>query len=161
MASNHTEHFSLNQWQADDQVKRTDFNEDNAKIDAALNDLSGGLAEKATTAALEALSKNLASMPCLVTGTYTGDGTDSRLISLGFQPKALLVMIEEGYSARPYTDDYYGGLALPGKPVCLQTSYGTNYILTIESKGFRVYYNRDRYILSNQKDTNYYYLAWK
>ena len=155
MASNHTEHFSLNQWQADDQVKRTDFNEDNAKIDAALNDLSGGLAEKATTAALEALSKKLAYMPCLVTGTYTGDGTDSRLISLGFQPKALLVMIEEGYSARPYTDDYYGGLALPGKPVCLQTSYGTNYILTIESKGFRVYYNRDRYILSNQKDTNY------
>lgn len=161
MASNHTEHFSLNQWQADDQVKRTDFNEDNAKIDAALNDLSGGLAEKATTAALEALSKKLASMPCLVTGTYTGDGTDSRLISLGFQPKALLVMIEEGYPAIPYTDDYYGGLALPGKPVCLQTSYGTNYILTIESKGFRVYYNRDRYILSNQKDTNYYYLAWK
>ena len=177
MASNHTEHFSLNQWLPDDQVKRTDFNEDNAKIDAALNDLSGGLAEKAgqaaldalaaevakkaTTAALEALSKKLASMPCLVTGTYTGDGTDSRLISLGFQPKALLVMREEGYSARPYTDDYYGGLALPGKPVCLQTSYGTNYILTIESKGFRVYYNRDRYILSNQKDTNYYYLAWK
>ena len=177
MASNHTEHFSLNQWLPDDQVKRTDFNEDNAKIDAALNDLSGGLAEKAdqaaldalaaevakkaTTAALEALSKKLASMPCLVTGTYTGDGAESRLISLGFQPKALLVMREEGYSARPYTDDYYGGLALPGKPVCLQTSYGTDYILTIESKGFRVYYNRDRYILSNQKDTNYYYLAWK
>lgn len=161
MASNHTEHFSLNQWLPDDQVKRTDFNEDNAKIDSALKDLAADVAKKATTAALEALSKKLASMPCLVTGTYTGDGTDSRLISLGFQPKALLVMIEEGYSARPYTDDYYGGLALPGKPVCLQTSYGTNYILTIESKGFRVYYNRDRYILSNQKDTNYYYLAWK
>ena len=47
-------------------------------------------------------------MPCLVTGTYTGDGAESRLISLGFQPKALLVMREEGYSARPYTDDYYG-----------------------------------------------------
>ena len=141
MASNHTEHFSLNQWLPDDQVKRTDFNEDNAKIDAALNDLSGGLAEKAgqaaldalaaevakkaTTAALEALSKKLASMPCLVTGTYTGDGAESRLISLGFQPKALLVMREEGYSARPYTDDYYGGLALPGKPVCLHTSDGT------------------------------------
>ena len=177
MASNHTEHFSLNQWLPDDQVKRTDFNENNAKIDAALNDLSGGLAEKAdqaaldalaaevakkaTTAALETVSKKLAAMPCLVTGTYTGDGTDSRLISLGFQPKALLVMREEGYSARPYTDDYYGGLALPGKPVCLQTSYGTDYILTIESKGFRVYYNRDKYVFSNQKDTNYHYLVWK
>lgn len=177
MASNHTEHFSLNQWLPDDQVKRTDFNEDNAKIDSALKDLAAAQAEKAdqtaldalaaevakkaTTAALEALSKKLASMPCLVTGTYTGDGTDSRLISLGFQPKALLVMIEEGYPAIPYTDDYYGGLALPGKPVCLQTSYGTNYILTIESKGFRVYYNNSRHTISNQKEANYYYLAWK
>ena len=181
MASNHTEHFSLNQWQADDQVKRTDFNEDNAKIDAALNDLSGGLAaaqaekadqtaldalaaevaKKATTAALEALSKKLASMPCLVTGTYTGDGAESRLISLGFQPKALLVMTDEGYSARPYTDDYYGGLALPGKPVCLKTVYGTDYILTVESQGFRVYYNKSKYVFSNQKEFNYHYRAWK
>ena len=94
----------------------------------ALDALAAEVAKKATTAALEALSKKLASMPCLVTGTYTGDGAESRLISLGFQPKALLVMREEGYSARPYTDDYYGGLALPGKPVCLQTSYGTRYI---------------------------------
>ena len=47
MASNHTEHFSLNQWQADDQVLRTDFNEDNAKIDSALKDLAAAQAEKA------------------------------------------------------------------------------------------------------------------
>ena len=177
MASNHTEHFSLNQWQADDQVLRTDFNEDNAKIDSALKDLAAAQAEKAdqsgldalaaevakkaATAALDALSKKLASMPCLVTGTYTGDGAESRLISLGFQPKALLVMTDEGYSARPYTDDYYGGLALPGKPVCLKTVYGTDYILTVESQGFRVYYNKSKYVFSNQKEFNYHYLAWK
>ena len=177
MASNHTEHFSLNQWQADDQVLRTDFNEDNAKIDSALKDLAAAQAEKAdqtaldalaaevakkaTTAALEALSKKLASMPCLVTGTYTGDGAESRLISLGFQPKALLVMTDEGYSARPYTDDYYGSLDLPGKPVCLKTVYGTDYILTVESQGFRVYYNKSKYVFSNKKEFNYHYLAWK
>ncbi len=177
MASNHTEHFSLNQWQADDQVLRTDFNEDNAKIDSALKDLAAAQAEKAdqtaldalaaevakkaTTAALEALSNTLTSMPRLVTGTYTGNGEESRLISLGFQPKALLVMTDEGYSARPYTDDYYGGLALPGKPVCLKTVYGTDYILTVESQGFRVYYNKSKYVFSNQKEFNYHYLAWK
>lgn len=60
MASNHTEHFSLNQWLPDDQVKRTDFNEDNAKLDAALNDLSGGLAEKADQTALDALAAEVA-----------------------------------------------------------------------------------------------------
>ena len=39
MASNHTTNYQLCQWQADDQVKRTDFNEDNAKLEAALADL--------------------------------------------------------------------------------------------------------------------------
>ncbi|WP_298025319.1 hypothetical protein [uncultured Dysosmobacter sp.] len=39
MASNHTTHYSLSQWQATDEVVRTDFNADNAKIDEALNGL--------------------------------------------------------------------------------------------------------------------------
>ena len=36
LASKHTEHYGLNQWEANDQVLHSDFNEDNAKIDAAL-----------------------------------------------------------------------------------------------------------------------------
>ncbi len=36
MASKQTEHYKLSQWEATDQVVRVDFNEDNAKIDAAL-----------------------------------------------------------------------------------------------------------------------------
>ena len=49
MASNQTSNYGLNQWEATDQVLRTDFNADNAKIDAALK----GLADKDT--ALEAM----------------------------------------------------------------------------------------------------------
>ena len=125
MASNHTEHFSLNQWQADDQVKRTDFNEDNAKIDAALNDLSGGLAaaqaekadqtaldalaaevaKKATTAALEAVR---AAVPKIAVGTYTGTGTygDSKPCTLdltqtiGREPQLVLVRRQTDPSGR-------------------------------------------------------------
>src|SRR5699024_2355894 len=44
MSSQKTEHYELNQWLATDQVLRTDFNADNAKIDAAL----AGLAETDT-----------------------------------------------------------------------------------------------------------------
>jgi len=44
MASNYTEHYNLCQWEPTDQFVRTDFNEDNAKIDAALH----GLSEAAT-----------------------------------------------------------------------------------------------------------------
>lgn len=36
MASNQTSNYGLSQWEAADQVKRTDFNADNAKVDAAL-----------------------------------------------------------------------------------------------------------------------------
>ena len=36
MSTNHTTNYDLCQWEATDQVLRTDFNEDNAKLDAAL-----------------------------------------------------------------------------------------------------------------------------
>ncbi|RHR10681.1 hypothetical protein DWX58_04665 [Pseudoflavonifractor sp. AF19-9AC] len=36
MASGQTSNYGLNQWAAEDKVMRTEFNEDNAKIDAAL-----------------------------------------------------------------------------------------------------------------------------
>ena len=45
MSTNHTANYDLCQWEATDQVLRTDFNQDNAKIDAAL-------AAKAEAAAL-------------------------------------------------------------------------------------------------------------
>ena len=115
MASNHTEHFSLNQWQADDQVLRTDFNEDNAKIDSALKDLAAAQAEKAdqtaldakkaTTAALEAVR---AAVPKIAVGTYTGTGTygDSKPCTLdltqtiGREPQLVLVRRQTDPSGR-------------------------------------------------------------
>lgn len=36
MASNYTEHYGLCQWEATDQVRREEFNQNNAKIDEAL-----------------------------------------------------------------------------------------------------------------------------
>ena len=41
MSTNHTANYNLCQWEATDQVLRTDFNQDNAKIDAALGELAG------------------------------------------------------------------------------------------------------------------------
>jgi len=49
MPSNFTPNYQLNQWNADDRVLRTDFNADNAKIDAAL----GKKAEQSALAALQ------------------------------------------------------------------------------------------------------------
>ena len=53
MASNYTENYGLCQWEATDQVLRTEFNEDNAKMDAALNVLAEDIAQKADQTALD------------------------------------------------------------------------------------------------------------
>jgi len=60
MPSNFTPNYNLNQWEADDRVLRTDFNADNAKLDAALkavdkraDALNSGKADKSALTALQ------------------------------------------------------------------------------------------------------------
>ena len=60
MAANQTENYELNQWLATDQVLRTDFNADNAKLDAALAGLAEEVSSKADQTALETLSGQVA-----------------------------------------------------------------------------------------------------
>ena len=175
MATNQTTNYQLNQWEPTDQVLRTDFNADNAKLDAALANkaevetvsaLQTVVAAKAEQAALAALAERVTALearPYIVTGTYTGDGTASRFISLGFTPKALLVFVREGYPANPYTNNYYGGMAFPDMPAELVT-YPNDVLVSvvqIETGGFQVYYNDDKDIRSNLQEQHYYYIAWK
>lgn len=81
MASNYTEHYELCQWEATDQVQRTDFNADNAKIDAALDALAGQVAEKADGDDLAALSETVAEVSAGMGNcdmeilTYIGNGS--------------------------------------------------------------------------------------
>ena len=174
MATNQTANYQLNQWEPTDQVLRTDFNADNAKLDAALANkaetetvsaLQTVVAAKAEQAALSALAARVTALearPYIVTGTYTGDGTASRFISLGFTPKALLVFRQEGYPADAYTDNLYGGMALPDTPVRVLVS--PNYyvpVLSIAEGGFQVYYDSGDDVRSNQEDVVYHYMAWK
>ena len=58
MASNYTTNYQLNQWEAGDQVLRTDFNQDNQKIDAALKTNADAIA--AEVAARAALAETVA-----------------------------------------------------------------------------------------------------
>ncbi len=74
MSSNHTEHYSLSQWEAEDKVLRTDFNEDNEKIDGALKGLTQ--------------SRNC-QFHCI---TYKGDGQLSRTLSFPKRPVFLMIV---------------------------------------------------------------------
>ena len=78
MASGQTSNYGLNQWAAEDPVLRTDFNQDNAKLDAALK-----------------------TIPRLASGRYTGNGNAStteeiRTLDCGFPPQMVIVFRDGG-----------------------------------------------------------------
>ena len=66
-STNKTPQLGLNQWAAGDEVIRTDFNADNAKLEAAVT-----------------------ASP-IVYGNYVGDSTEKRQFELGFKPTLLLL----------------------------------------------------------------------
>ena len=99
MATNQTENYDLNQWLSTDQVLRTDFNADNAKLDAVLAGLADEVSSKADT---EALLQLQVTIPKLVVGTYVGNG-------------------EEGYSY-PCTLDFTETLGRPPQLILVRTN---------------------------------------
>ena len=94
MAS-YTSNYQLHQWEASDDFLRTDFNADFAKIDAAIQAVEAAantaLAGKASLEALSAVQALAAARPQMAAGTYTGDGSEGRLINLGLRPKVLIL----------------------------------------------------------------------
>ena len=121
MASRHTEHYGLSQWEASDKVERTDFNADNAAVDgalhalaqskaetAALSQLSGLVAQKADQTALEALEGRL----------------DSKADQEGLSGVERRLSAVEGSMPRTAFGSYTGnGTSGPESPVSLAFSF--------------------------------------
>lgn len=160
MASNYTSNYNLCQWEATDQVLRTDFNEDNAKVDSALKGLATQLGTKATQSALNAVA---ATIPKIAVGIYQGDGVNGRIINVGFTPKAVFLGPSWGatcyYSSSSY--DYTGGLFVQGGP--LTGSYSRTDIIVAEivTGGFKLYFHEEyaHRVHVNHAAYSYRYLA--
>ena len=163
MASNYTENYGLCQWEATDQVLRTEFNKDNAKVDEALK----GTADVAQAAQVLAQAAYSPENSPFVVGSYTGNGTAKRKIELGFTPKAVLVF---GYQGQTYTDSghLFGGLAVTGCNAAGTqegtTSWkGQNTIAAVAENGFYVGLNSESGIKvwSNYSGFTYMYIAFR
>lgn len=92
----------------------------------------------------------------VVFGTYTGDGSTSRFINLGFTPVAVEVYTDTGKQAGAtggLNNNYYGGLALNGYP-CRD-------VIEVVENGFNVFYDSKNSSLSNNQGTVYYFKAYK
>ena len=74
MSTNHTPNFNLCQWEPSDPVLRTDFNEDNAKLDSLLQGHRSLIQQN--KAALTTLQNTAytTSLQAVVFGSYVGDG---------------------------------------------------------------------------------------
>ena len=67
MASNYTTNYNLCQWQTSDKVLRTEFNADNAKIDAAIAAVAAQVSGKASSSALSSLSATVSGQAATLT----------------------------------------------------------------------------------------------
>lgn len=131
----------------------------NKKADAStVTALSNTVSTKADISALNALA---ATVPKVVVGSYTGDGATSRVISLGFTPKAIFINTQYGQThLEGRTGYYYGGLALQGKPV----GYNGRNAIEIVTNGVTVGTLSDSSaearLLTNMDGYVYYYVAF-
>ena len=142
MPTNHTEHYSLSQWEAEDKVLRTDFNEDNEKIDTALGALAQAAAEH--TAAIARRGN------CQVyTTTYTGDGARAKR-SLSFPYKPMLVMVMEDYG------NFFAAIQGVKRTVYQLGSSASSYV-TWSGRSFT--WDNDPYLYFNESGKTYFVLA--
>ncbi|WP_352420725.1 hypothetical protein [Proteiniborus sp.] len=89
-----------------------------------------------------------------ITGVYTGDKTPSRNITLGFKPKAVIVM-GCGSMVFNYNSQAMGGLALDGYPAKNGANNADVEAVTINSTGFTVYYNPENKVYTNADNASY------
>ena len=92
MATNHTANYNLNQWQATDPVLRTDFNEDNTKIDTALKSLSTTTQQHTTQLAQQAAQLAARGNITFATTSYVGTGK-GKTNTLTFSKKPIFIYI--------------------------------------------------------------------
>ena len=171
-----TQKYKLPQWEKSDRIVMADFNDQAAKLEAALtahdtalaakadktttNSLQTQVNQKADTSALSSavsqLETKIEARSQVVIGSYTGDGAAERVISLGFTPKAVLLIPASGELNG--SGSGRGGLALPGHAV----SYAGDVVLTIVTGGFKVYYKGGSWSTnSNANNSVLYYIAFR
>ena len=139
----YTSNYGLHQWEPEDNFLRTDFNEDLRKIDEAIKGVETDTDQKLTEKAE------------VVWGSYTGDGSENRQISLGFAPKGIILYCRETEVVMAYV----------GAP--RKSDTGDLTMLAVTDDGFQVHYgfyhsglnDIDYCPVTNKKKEKYRYMA--
>ena len=143
MAGNYTEHYQLSQWQPQDRVLRTEFNQDNARLDSALNQLAGQTLHVAA-------------------GVYTGTGLHGsgqpNTLTFEFAPMLVIIVADHTSLLKTGTVLVTGQTRSPG----IGTAYssGSCLDLTVTWSGNSVsWYAGDEERQLNEAEVPYRYFA--
>lgn len=125
-----TEHYQLNQWEPGDEVKREDFNADNAKVDAAIK----AVEDKAEQAQSAAEGAQKTAETSYAVGVYTGNGLTADeggvFVETGFKPRFVIITQSRISPSNPKTTMMVGEGGVDGTE---------HYVVFLEN-GFRVYF---------------------
>lgn len=117
MASNYTEHYDLCQWEPTDAVQRVEFNQDNAKLDAALAEL------ETAKQRLDRAAANLA--------YYTGRLTAREMLEQQRHPSQRGIHCDLFLSSTGRT--FTGGVSLQNNTLVLSGTNQTGSMTTVSS----------------------------
>lgn len=172
MATNHTQHYALSQWEPQDAFVRTEFNEDHQKIDAALAGLERDKAPRTDVTALSSSKADQTEVSRLQTqvsalstqvdlrchakaGVYTGDGSSSQFIDVGFPVIAVLLENAMGSRNSSSNSGTSGGLAVRGGSI-----YHGVTLASVSGTGFYVYNGGEYQGGFNRQGGAYHFIAW-
>ena len=142
MASNYTTNYQLNQWEAGDQVLRTEFNQDNQKIDGALKANAEAIAAEVADreAAGTALETTLAGKGnCQIElKTYTGTGTygsgNRNSLTFSSKPTVVLLIGDRTWAWFLYGTSYAYGISDDGVISAIDQSWTGNTVQFYSSR---------------------------
>ena len=152
---NTTTNYQLSQWESADRILMSDFNGDNAKIDAALAAHDTALAGKAAASAL----------PQFVTGSYVGTGEASvtKHYSLGFRPRLVIMRTDNINDDNTYDVGYLlteaGCVLFNSRGEADLEAPGAN--AGLEDDGFFITHNKYANRGLNNTGKTLTYWAWK
>ena len=161
MAAGYTSNYGLCQWAAADKVLRTDFNQDNAKVDAALKGMADQIAAlvslESQVRALFALADRVAALEGkVVSGSYVGSGTygnSSVPNSISFAKRPALVVVAGG------TIGLFSGAADSGISTPTNGESGAVNSVSWAGNTLQWFNGRSAYYQHNVLGQTYYYWA--
>ena len=138
MASNYTTNYNLCQWDPADAVQRVEFNQDNAKVDAALKSLSDQVIQKANQSAVNTLISAVNQKA----DASTVSGLSSLLNSEISQRQTADSSLQTALALKGNCQIYYGTytgdgqnsrtLTFPGRPLLIQIMGGNLQCLSVQ-----------------------------